>query len=550
MKKILIFFIGFIIVFTCNVSAAEYNVSSEAELINALSVQTEKDIIYLNKDIIISGPLTITGNVLINGNDNFLSYDESYNGTIFNVIGNLEISNLTFFGNNMWSWKNEDDRLSTEIRGDETTLNLGDKFVNSNVIEVTGTLKIENTDIIGYYIDSSSDASSFIKINGANSSVIVDYCAIYALYGTFLHIVNGGAELNNSTVTYSYGIGNKGALFKVNGGDLIINNSELSNNCGVARSGSLIGAVNNALVTFNSGAIHKNIAKYYGSNSTGSMITLESGAGFIMNDGLISNNIGTLSSVISTRWTNDPDDRGIFLNGGIIRNNTTTKTTWLNSSVFLRSSAVIGKNMIIDGDVVVNNTNASMENNGTINGKVTLNDSTSKAINNGVINDLDFLNGEFTNNNSINNVYELNTQIINNGIISGNYIKEITNVEGKIKVRFDIKDGKEKETGYSIVDKLYDLNYKFTEDDIIEVERNGYIFEGWFTDLEYTNKFEPGKELTENLTLYAKWKEIPVIAVPDTYLGMNVINIIFGAVLILFGSIMIYLIMSKDTIKN
>lgn len=318
----------------------------------------------------------------------------------------------------------------------------------------------------------------------------------------------------------------------------------------MARSGSLIGAVNNSLITFNDGLIDNNVAKYHGSNSTGSMITLETGAGFVMNGGVISNNVGTLSSVIATRWTNNPDDRGVILNGGIIKNNTATKNSWLYASVFVRSSLIIGKDMIITGDVVVNNTNATMENNGIIEGKVTLNDTTAKAVNNGIIKNVDVLKGEFINNNLIENAYELNTQIDNKGTITKDYIKELSDVEGKVIVEFDLDDGKEKETGYTVLDKIYDLNYKFTLDDILEVEKEGYNFIGWFTDSEYKNKLEDEIELKENIVIYAKWEKIPEVKVPDTYLSVNKILIILGSIFVILGSILIYLIINNKTLEQ
>ena len=552
MKRIFMFIISIIIMFTFNVSALEYNVSNEEELINALSNQSTNDTINLNDNIAINNNISITGNVLINGNGYTISYGNAYSAKLFKVTGSLELLNLKLNGNNNWNWKNEEDRFKTDVYGNETTLNIGDKIINSNVFEVTGNLKLTNSTVHDYFFTGSDgDTNSFIKATGENSKVIIDNSVVDNLYGTFIYMTNGKVELNNnSKIVNSYGLGNKGALLKMNGGELLINNATLKDNCGMARSGSLIGAVNNSLITFNNGLIDNNVAKYHGSNSTGSMITLETGAGFVMNGGVISNNVGTLSSVIATRWTNNPDDRGVILNGGIIKNNTATKNSWLYASVFVRSSLIIGKDMIITGDVVVNNTNATMENNGIIEGKVTLNDTTAKAVNNGIIKNVDVLKGEFINNNLIENAYELNTQIDNKGTITKDYIKELSDVEGKVIVEFDLDDGKEKETGYTVLDKIYDLNYKFTLDDILEVEKEGYNFIGWFTDSEYKNKLEDEIELKENIVIYAKWEKIPEVKVPDTYLSVNKILIILGSIFVILGSILIYLIINNKTLEQ
>lgn len=40
-------------------------------------------------------------------------------------------------------------------------------------------------------------------------------------------------------------------------------------------------------------------------------------------------------------------------------------------------------------------------------------------------------------------------------------------------------------------------------------EKEGYVFEGWYTDEALTQKFEFGNPITSNLNLYAKWSETP-----------------------------------------
>ena len=55
MKKLFTLIISFIILFTCNVYALEYNVSTESELINALTNQTESDVINFKVSFNFSG---------------------------------------------------------------------------------------------------------------------------------------------------------------------------------------------------------------------------------------------------------------------------------------------------------------------------------------------------------------------------------------------------------------------------------------------------------------------------------------------------------------
>lgn len=107
---------------------------------------------------------------------------------------------------------------------------------------------------------------------------------------------------------------------------------------------------------------------------------------------------------------------------------------------------------------------------------------------------------------------------------------------------------KKKETGYTLIDKIYDLNYKFSNEDLLAVERIGYTFEGWYLDSEFNNKFDVDIELNENIVIYAKWEKIPEIPVPDTYLGINNVVIVIGILLTIVGSVIVYITVNKDNI--
>ncbi|MFC0616214.1 immunoglobulin-like domain-containing protein [Enterococcus faecalis] len=52
--------------------------------------------------------------------------------------------------------------------------------------------------------------------------------------------------------------------------------------------------------------------------------------------------------------------------------------------------------------------------------------------------------------------------------------------------------------------------------------KEGYVFEGWYTNAEYTKEFDFGRVAIEPLTVYAKWaeeKETTVFEVDDYYIG-------------------------------
>ncbi|WP_368556330.1 BspA family leucine-rich repeat surface protein, partial [Enterococcus faecalis] len=53
-------------------------------------------------------------------------------------------------------------------------------------------------------------------------------------------------------------------------------------------------------------------------------------------------------------------------------------------------------------------------------------------------------------------------------------------------------------------------------------KKEGYVFEGWYTDVEYTKEFDFGRVAIEPLTVYAKWaeeKETTVFEVDDYHIG-------------------------------
>ena len=77
--------------------------------------------------------------------------------------------------------------------------------------------------------------------------------------------------------------------------------------------------------------------------------------------------------------------------------------------------------------------------------------------------------------------------------------------EEEYKVTFDYNDGK------TTTIKDVEKNKKVTK---IEVKRDDYTFQGWYTEKECINTFNFDTEITGNITLYAKWeKVVPVTKV-------------------------------------
>lgn len=53
--------------------------------------------------------------------------------------------------------------------------------------------------------------------------------------------------------------------------------------------------------------------------------------------------------------------------------------------------------------------------------------------------------------------------------------------------------------------------------------KKGYIFDGWYTDMQYTEEFTNYTKVTSNLVLYAKWEEMYISNIEVTYTGEPVI---------------------------
>ena len=494
-----------LLLFPFVVNAQTINVTNESELINAIS---NNDSVSLINNIELTQLITINGDITITGNGNSLIYNKDYYDSIFkiNTDASLVIDNTIIDGANDWEWINEDeDKLNYEKTNISTILNIPRDTLTNHSFIINGNLTLNNSTIQNFF--NTSDGNLVFLAN-EGSNVVLNKTKIQGCYGAIFKLTKSTLELNDGNIiSDNYGYGNKGGIFQLDTSNATMGNTEIINNVSVARSGAIFGIVNKSLLTMNDGKIDNNYSKYHGSASTGSMITLETGSGFIMNGGSISNNVGTLASVISSRWTNTADsgDLGIIFNKGTIKGNTTYKDSWLNASIFIRSSATIGKDMVIDGDVVVNNTSATLLNNGTINGILSVNDSTGTATNNGKIyGTASLINGKLINNGYIENAKETNLVIENNGTIEKEYIKTLPTLEGKYIVTFDMMGGKETNRGYTKMDAYVDVDTPISKDIITDVIKYGHTFSGeWHTSSDLNSLYDFSKNVDENIVLYA-----------------------------------------------
>ncbi len=61
--------------------------------------------------------------------------------------------------------------------------------------------------------------------------------------------------------------------------------------------------------------------------------------------------------------------------------------------------------------------------------------------------------------------------------------------------------------GGSLSNQIDEIEYSQTLSNLAQPTRNGYIFDGWYTDANYGTKFDLSTAVKENITLYAKWIE-------------------------------------------
>ena len=67
-------------------------------------------------------------------------------------------------------------------------------------------------------------------------------------------------------------------------------------------------------------------------------------------------------------------------------------------------------------------------------------------------------------------------------------------------VKFDTNGGNE------IASQTVTSNIKAAEP--TKPTKDGYLFDGWYTDGEFTSEYDFDTKVTKNITLYAKWTEI------------------------------------------
>lgn len=379
-------------------SVGGVNYTSLADAINnAASGAT----VTLSEQEEIYATINIEGKSLtIDGGGNTITFGSGFNGTMFNIAegASLNIINTTFDGTNDWRWVSEAAKMdpyayelscneskSTNTVGSITKL---EGALSSPLFAVSGSIVFGEDSCLRQFVFDKNNTPMISLPGGA---LTFDGVNIEYVYGVQV-LANGEATVEfkgGSTITNNFGYGNKGGIYWIDGNAVAtLTDAYISGNAARARSGVIFGVVGYGKLIMNGGAICNNVSKYWGSNSSGSMICLEGCGRFEMNGGEISGNIGTLAGAISTRWYSD-NEQSAVLNSGVISNNTTSYSSWNNANIFLRSSAMISSDMVVSGPVVVNSTSAdipgTLDLQGTIDGDLILNSGSATATSSGEI---------------------------------------------------------------------------------------------------------------------------------------------------------------------
>ena len=371
-----------------------------AEAIAAANAAENGATITLLADATVGEMMTIAKDVIIEGNNNTITWADGYNGTLINVESGVGVTlnKLNIFGDNTFSFYNDTTTVEDGQNWYTRFVDVGeeDKAINANVIVNAGDLtlnrvtiagvtiasdgdngKTANTETGGFYLMYNDDLA-LIKSNGG--TVALNDTRIDNNAGLILNAINAKTEINGTGITNNMGAGNKGGIIIANGGTMSIKDTSIDRNKAMARSATILGVINGAEVVFDGfSTMDNNKHIGVGSNTAGAMIVLEGASQFVMNGGSISNNIGGRAGAIASRWVGGSygqhEDTSIVLNAGTIKGNTASNDSWNGASVFLRSPATIGEGMKIDGTIAVNAAPGALEiTGGTFNGSLTVTD--------------------------------------------------------------------------------------------------------------------------------------------------------------------------------
>ena len=349
-------------------------------------------------------------------------------------------------------------------------------------------------------------------------------------HGAGIYVENGEFTMNNGSI--SKNSSNRG--YDVNhGGGVYLNNSEftmtggsISGNYAYDGAGVYVDS-NNSEFTMTGGTISGNNSSWYG----GGVYVRNK---FTMNGGTISGNEATWGGGVYVR-------NEFTMNGGTLSGNMSSPKSAKGSAVYVNGTFTMTNGNITNNKSVYNNNNGAVyvSSNGTFNIS-----GTSSIKNNFNAPESWFYGG------SDNNVCLATGKIINvvgelgeNTVIGVTVENPLTEEEPKREVAagsgYTLSDTDaekfksdysryaktfENETVYLELGEHFTVNFVTNNDSTIESQtiyqgekvskptdpkKAGFTFDGWYTEEDFTNKWDFNSTVTEDMTLYAKWTEIP-----------------------------------------
>ena len=334
-----------------------------------LATADANGVITLTGDVALSSTVTFAEGktYTIKGNGHKLTHGDSYRGALLTVPKNttLTIENLVIDGGNTWTldntkWaaaKTKSDN-NTGVTHQEVKDMVTSSGVDTNGALITvlgGSVTMTNTTVQNMYTTGSGKVF-WIREGGSvsvGSGTTIKHCAAvdYSTRGLLANIANGSMTMASNVVVEDMFGSCNGAMFDLEGNaTLTLNGANFKNVKTVNANGQLAMIRSNSTMTMNSGTIENFVGLRGTNNPKQGIIYMHSKGKFIMNGGIIRNNIIGPNGVVDATYVKTDY---VELNGGSIVNNKTDRQNTTNYSIANQSPVKLGKDIVIDAPINV-----------------------------------------------------------------------------------------------------------------------------------------------------------------------------------------------------
>ena len=295
--------------------------STEAELLNLLDRGED---INLTDDIEVSGPLNITGDIVINGNGKTIDRKDGFTGTIFNVTAGstLTLENVVVDGGAKWETIGGGNsgfaaRATANPLSIQNMTNNGTKATGALVQLEANATAILGSDVV---LENNDGAPAVHPGTRTGGKVYINGATIQynngngagAIWGGGYIEINEGSKINHNIYKGTYG---GSAVRMVSGCTLTMNGGEMNYNYSNYQGGAIFGYGERNKPTyfnFSGGEMAYNETTGAGAIYTGVYTNVTISGTFKLHD----NNAGELTGAI--RFS---DHSSLTMTGGEIYNN-------------------------------------------------------------------------------------------------------------------------------------------------------------------------------------------------------------------------------------